>query len=55
MIEVLKEEINKPIEEIYEYTNKKVEIISKIIQDLKIGKESTKKIQTEGNLGAENL
>jgi hypothetical protein len=45
MIEVLKEDMNKSLKEIYENTNKWKEM-NKIIQDLKLEIESIKKTRT---------
>jgi len=52
MIEVLKEEMNKSLQELHENTNKGWKEMNKTIQDLKRIK---KKTHTEGNLENENL
>jgi hypothetical protein len=50
MIEVLKEEINKSLKEIYENTNKEWKKMSKTVQDLMTQNESINRTQTEGNM-----
>lgn len=47
MIEVLKEEINKPSKEIQENKNKELKGLNKTVKDLYMETESRKEIQTE--------
>lgn len=55
MIDVLKEEKNESLKEIYENTNKQWKGKNKTIQDLKVEIVSVKKTHTEGNLEVKTL